>query len=46
MLDLRQLETLVPSPRGPSQDSLAESPAGPGKHGPQAPELSYASQVS
>ncbi|XP_060227525.1 mitogen-activated protein kinase-binding protein 1 isoform X3 [Meriones unguiculatus] len=44
MLDLRQLETLAPSPRGPSQDSLAESPAGPGKHGPQAPELSYASQ--
>lgn len=44
MLDLRQLETLAPSPRGPSQDSLAVSPAGPGKHGPQAPEC--VSQVS
>lgn len=44
MLDLRQLETLAPSPRGPSQDSLAVSPAGPGKHSPQAPDLSYASQ--
>lgn len=44
MLDLRQIETLAPSPRGPSQDSLAVSPAGPGKHGPQAPELSCVSQ--
>ncbi|XP_034351009.1 mitogen-activated protein kinase-binding protein 1 isoform X1 [Arvicanthis niloticus] len=44
MLDLRQLETLAPSPRGPSQDSLAVSPAGPEKHGPQAPELSCVSQ--
>lgn len=46
MLDLRQIETLAPSPRGPSQDSLAVSPAGPGKHGPQGPELSCVSQVS
>lgn len=44
MLDLRQIETLAPSPRGPSQDSLAVSPAGPGKHGPQGPELSCVSQ--
>ncbi|XP_026643510.1 mitogen-activated protein kinase-binding protein 1 isoform X1 [Microtus ochrogaster] len=44
MLDLRQLETLAPSPRGPSQDSLAVSPSGSGKHGPQAPELSCAVQ--
>lgn len=44
MLDLRQLETLAPSPRGPSQDSLAVSPSGPGKHGPQAPALSCAVQ--
>lgn len=46
MLDLRQLETLAPSPRGPSQDSLAVSPSGPGKHGLQAPALSCAVQVS
>lgn len=46
MLDLRQLETLAPSPQGPSQDSLAVSPTGPGKHSPQAPDLSCASQVS
>lgn len=46
MLDLRQLETLAPSPRIPSEDSLAVSPAGPGERGPQAPELSCASQVS
>lgn len=46
MLDLRQLETLAPSPRGPSQDSLAVSPSGPGKHGSQPPELSCDSQVS
>ncbi|XP_040602014.1 mitogen-activated protein kinase-binding protein 1 isoform X4 [Mesocricetus auratus] len=44
MLDLRQLETLAPSPRGPSQDSLAVCPSGPGKHGPQASKLSCASQ--
>ncbi|XP_041534964.1 mitogen-activated protein kinase-binding protein 1 isoform X3 [Microtus oregoni] len=44
MLDLRQLETLAPSPRGPSQDSLAVSPSGPVKHGPQAPALSCAVQ--
>ncbi|XP_007115387.1 mitogen-activated protein kinase-binding protein 1 isoform X2 [Physeter macrocephalus] len=44
MLDLRQLEALAPSPRGPSQDSLAVSPSGPGKHGQQAPETSRASQ--
>ncbi|XP_057577788.1 mitogen-activated protein kinase-binding protein 1 isoform X3 [Hippopotamus amphibius kiboko] len=44
MLDLRQLETLAPSPRGPSQDSLATTPSGPGKHGQQAPETSHASQ--
>lgn len=46
MLDLRQLETLAPSPRDPSQDSLAMTPSGPGKHGQQAPETSHASQVS
>ncbi|KAM5235551.1 mitogen-activated protein kinase-binding protein 1 isoform 1-T1 [Ctenodactylus gundi] len=40
MLDLRQLETLAPSPRGPSHDSLAVTPAGAGKHGQQAPEAS------
>ncbi|XP_023475291.1 mitogen-activated protein kinase-binding protein 1 isoform X1 [Equus przewalskii] len=44
MLDLRQLETLAPSPRDPSQDSLAMTPSGPGKHGQQAPETSHASQ--
>ncbi|KAB0401285.1 hypothetical protein E2I00_000784 [Balaenoptera physalus] len=44
MLDLRQLETLAPSPRGPSQDSLAVSASGPGKHGQQTPETSHASQ--
>lgn len=46
MLDLRQLEALAPTPRGPSQDSPAVSPSGPGKHGRQAPETSHASQVS
>lgn len=46
MLDLRQLETLAPSPREPSQHSLAMPPSGPGKHGQQAPEASCASQVS
>uniref|UniRef100_A0A2K5RTH9 Mitogen-activated protein kinase-binding protein 1 n=1 Tax=Cebus imitator TaxID=2715852 RepID=A0A2K5RTH9_CEBIM len=44
MLDLRQLETLAPSPRGPRQDSLAMIPSGPGKHGQQALETSLASQ--
>ncbi|XP_008845027.1 mitogen-activated protein kinase-binding protein 1 isoform X2 [Nannospalax galili] len=44
MLDLRQLETLAPSPCGPSQDSLAGSPSSPGKRGSQAPEPSCASQ--
>ncbi|XP_045678268.1 mitogen-activated protein kinase-binding protein 1 isoform X2 [Phyllostomus hastatus] len=37
MLDLRQLETLAPSPRDPSRDSLAVIPSGLGKHGQQAP---------
>lgn len=46
MLDLRQLETLAPSPRGPSQDSLAVSPSGPGMRDPQAPALSCTVQVS
>ncbi|XP_039088724.1 mitogen-activated protein kinase-binding protein 1 isoform X4 [Hyaena hyaena] len=44
MLDLRQLETLAPSPRGPSQDLLAMTPSCPGKHGQQVPETSHASQ--
>ncbi|KAL2790408.1 mitogen-activated protein kinase-binding protein 1 isoform a [Daubentonia madagascariensis] len=44
MLDLRQLETLAPSPRDPSHDSLAMTPSGAGKHGQQAPETSHASQ--
>uniref|UniRef100_A0A8C3VGB6 Mitogen-activated protein kinase-binding protein 1 n=1 Tax=Catagonus wagneri TaxID=51154 RepID=A0A8C3VGB6_9CETA len=44
MLDLRQLETLVPSPRGPSQDSLAVTPPGLGNNGQQAPESSRSSQ--
>ncbi|XP_032273115.1 mitogen-activated protein kinase-binding protein 1 isoform X4 [Phoca vitulina] len=44
MLDLRQLETLVPGPRGASQDLLAMTPSCPGKHGQQAPETSHASQ--
>ncbi|XP_066133118.1 mitogen-activated protein kinase-binding protein 1 isoform X2 [Saccopteryx bilineata] len=44
MLDLRQLETLTPSPRGPSRDSLAVTPSGSGKHGQQAPEDSQAIQ--
>ncbi|XP_044088058.1 mitogen-activated protein kinase-binding protein 1 isoform X3 [Neovison vison] len=44
MLDLRQLETLAPSPRGASQDLLAMTPSCPGKHGQQAPETSRASQ--
>lgn len=46
MLDLRQLETLVPNPRGPSQDSVAVTPPGLGNNGQQAPESSRASQVS
>lgn len=46
MLDLRQLETLAPSLRGPSRNSLAVSPSGPGRHGQQASETSHASQVS
>uniref|UniRef100_A0A480PFY4 Mitogen-activated protein kinase-binding protein 1 n=1 Tax=Sus scrofa TaxID=9823 RepID=A0A480PFY4_PIG len=44
MLDLRQLETLVPNPRGPSQDSVAVTPPGLGNNGQQAPESSRASQ--
>ncbi|XP_036874824.2 mitogen-activated protein kinase-binding protein 1 isoform X1 [Manis javanica] len=44
MLDLRQLETLAPSLRGPSRNSLAVSPSGPGRHGQQASETSHASQ--
>ncbi|XP_023567017.1 mitogen-activated protein kinase-binding protein 1 isoform X2 [Octodon degus] len=44
MLDLRQLETLVPGPRGPSQGSRAISPSGPGEGGQKAPEASCASQ--
>uniref|UniRef100_F7I4K5 Mitogen-activated protein kinase-binding protein 1 n=1 Tax=Callithrix jacchus TaxID=9483 RepID=F7I4K5_CALJA len=44
MLDLRQLETLAPSPRGPRQDSLAMIPSGPGKHGKQALDTSLNSQ--
>ncbi|XP_011890275.1 PREDICTED: mitogen-activated protein kinase-binding protein 1 isoform X11 [Cercocebus atys] len=44
MLDLRQLETLAPSPRGPSQDSLATISSGPRKHGQQALETSLTSQ--
>lgn len=47
MLDLRQLETLAPSPRDRSQDLLAMTPSCPGKHGQQVPpETSHASQVS
>ena len=46
MLDLRQLETLAPGPRGPHQDSPAMTPSGPGKHSQQAPETSSVSQVS
>ncbi|XP_027781122.1 mitogen-activated protein kinase-binding protein 1 isoform X6 [Marmota flaviventris] len=44
MLDLRQLETLTPSPQGHCQDSLAMTPSGPGKHGQKAPVTSHASQ--
>ncbi|XP_037690172.1 mitogen-activated protein kinase-binding protein 1 isoform X2 [Choloepus didactylus] len=44
MLDLRQLETLAPSPRGPSQGSLAIALSGPRKHDQQAPEALHASQ--
>uniref|UniRef100_A0A667GE27 Mitogen-activated protein kinase-binding protein 1 n=1 Tax=Lynx canadensis TaxID=61383 RepID=A0A667GE27_LYNCA len=45
MLDLRQLETLAPSPRDPSQDLLAMTPSCPGKRGQQVPpETSHASQ--
>lgn len=46
MLDLRQLETLAPSPRTPSQDSLATSLSGPGKNDRRDCETSHASQVS
>ncbi|XP_020029817.1 mitogen-activated protein kinase-binding protein 1 isoform X3 [Castor canadensis] len=44
MLDLRQLETLVPSPQGPSQDSLTVAPSCPRTYGQQAPEISQARQ--
>ncbi|PNJ16110.1 MAPKBP1 isoform 3 [Pongo abelii] len=44
MLDLRQLETLAPSPQDPSQDLLAIIPSGPRKHGQQALETSLTSQ--
>ncbi|KAM5240858.1 mitogen-activated protein kinase-binding protein 1 isoform 2-T2 [Hipposideros larvatus] len=44
MLDLRQLETLAPSPRGRGQDLLAMAPSGPRKRGQQAPETSHAIQ--
>ncbi|XP_058521996.1 mitogen-activated protein kinase-binding protein 1 isoform X1 [Ochotona princeps] len=44
MLDLRQLETLAPSPRTPSQDSLATSPSGPGKNDRKDCETSHGSQ--
>ncbi|XP_043327487.1 mitogen-activated protein kinase-binding protein 1 isoform X3 [Cervus canadensis] len=44
MLDLRQLETLAPGPRGTHQDSPAMTPSGPGKHSQQAPETSSVSQ--
>ncbi|XP_039744374.1 mitogen-activated protein kinase-binding protein 1 [Pteropus medius] len=44
MLDLRQLETLTPSPRGCSQDLLAMTPSGPGKHDQEAPETSHTIQ--
>lgn len=44
MLDLRQLETLAPSSRGPSRDSLAMTSSGSGKHGQQAPETLEVSQ--
>lgn len=46
MLDLRQLETLTPSSRGRSQDLLAMTPSGPGKHDQEAPEISHTIQVS
>lgn len=45
MLDLRQLETLAPSPRAPSQDSLTTSPSGPGRNDQKDSEISHASQV-
>lgn len=44
MLDLRQLETLAPSSRGPSRDSLAMTSSGSGKHGQQPPETLQVSQ--
>ncbi|MXQ88598.1 hypothetical protein E5288_WYG003845 [Bos mutus] len=44
MLDLRQLETLAPGPRGPHQDCPAMTPSGPGKHSQQAPETSSVSK--
>ncbi|XP_052502093.1 mitogen-activated protein kinase-binding protein 1 isoform X1 [Budorcas taxicolor] len=44
MLDLRQLETLAPGPRGPHQDSPAMTPSGPGKHSSQAPATSSVSK--
>lgn len=46
MLDLRQLETLTPNPRGRSQDLLAMTPSVPGKHDQEAPETSHTIQVS
>lgn len=46
MLDLRQLETLAPNPRGRGQDLLAMAPSGPRKRGQQAPETAHAIQVS
>lgn len=44
MLDLRQLETLAPSSRAPSRDSLGMTSSGSGKHGQQAPETLQVSQ--
>lgn len=46
MLDLRQLETLAPSPRDPGRDSVAVIPSGSGNHGQQAPGTLHAVQVS
>ncbi|XP_048188331.1 mitogen-activated protein kinase-binding protein 1 isoform X2 [Perognathus longimembris pacificus] len=44
MLDLRQLETLTPSPQEPSQDSPAVAIRSPGKQRPQVPATSRAGQ--
>ncbi|XP_037358175.1 mitogen-activated protein kinase-binding protein 1 isoform X2 [Talpa occidentalis] len=44
MLDLRQLETLAPNPRGPRQNSLSLNPSGLGNRGQQASETSPAGQ--